>query len=148
MNSIPAGLTPHNPAAPPLALPQVAGSVRAGFPSPADDFLIERLDLNSLVITHPMATFYWEARGTSMVGAGIHDGDILVVNRALTAQHGDVVVAVVDGEYTVKYLHKRGVRVKLLAADPTFPEITFRDGQELRVVGVVTDSIRRHRRRG
>ena len=68
-----------------------------------------------------------------MVGAGIHDGDILVVNRALVAQHRDVVVAEVDGDFTVKYLYKRAGKVKLLAADATFPEIVFKDGQTLKI---------------
>ena len=124
----------------------VAGTVRAGFPSPADDFSVRRHDLNELLITHPQATFFWRVRGTSMHGAGIADGDILVVNRALTPLHGDIVVAEVDNDFTVKYLHKRAGRVKLHAADATFPDIVFeRDGQQLVIVGVVTATIKRHR---
>lgn len=130
----------------PMFLPLAAGTVRAGFPSPADDFTVKRQDLNELLITHPAATFFWEVRGTSMLGAGIADGSILVVNRALTPQHQAVVVAEVDGDFTVKYLYKRAGRVKLLAADPTFPEINFKDGQTLRVCGVVTSCILRFRK--
>jgi len=124
----------------------VQGTVRAGFPSPADDFAVRRHDLNELLITHPTATFFWKVRGTSMHGAGIADGDILVVNRALAARHGDIVVAEVDSDFTVKYLYQRNGRIKLQAADPTFPDIVFeRDGQRLAIVGVVTSTIKRFR---
>ena len=125
-----------------MPLPQVQGTVPAGFPSPAADFQVKRQDLNELLITHPAATFFWEARGLSMVEAGIADGDILVVNRALTAKHGDIVVAEVDGDFTVKYLHQRAGRIKLCASDPTFPDILMKDGQQLTVVGVVTAVIK------
>ena len=123
------------------------GSVRAGFPSPADDFSVKRQDLNELLITHPTATFFWRVRGTSMLGAGIADGDILVVNRALVPKHGDIVVAEVDNDFTVKYLFRRNGRVKLQAADPTFPDILFEqaDGPRLTIVGVVTSTIKRFR---
>lgn len=124
----------------------VQGTVRAGFPSPADDFAVKRQDLNDLLITHPAATFFWRVRGTSMAGAGIADGDILIVNRALTPAHGDIVVAEVDNDFTVKYLHKRNGRIKLQAADATFPDIVFeREGQTLVIVGVVTCAIKRYR---
>jgi DNA polymerase V len=123
----------------------VAGSVRAGFPSPADDFAVKRHDLNELLITHPVATFFWRARGLSMLQAGIGDGDILVVNRALEARHRDIVVAEVDNDFTVKFLYKRAGRIKLTAADPTFPDILLQDGQTLVVCGVVTCAIRRFR---
>jgi len=123
----------------------VQGTVRAGFPSPADDFAEKRHDLNDLLITHPAATFFWRVRGTSMQGAGIADGDILIVNRALDAVHGDIVVAEVDNEFTVKYLHRRGGRVKLVAADPAFPDIVPREGQTLTLCGVVTGAIKQFR---
>jgi DNA polymerase V len=140
-----AGSWPFVPG-PPLPLPMAQGTVRAGFPSPADDFAAKRQDLNELLITHPTATFFWRVRGTSMQGAGIADGDILVVNRALAPRHGDVVVAEVDNDFTVKYLFQRNGRVKLQAADPTFPDIVFeRDGQRLAIVGVVTCTIKRFR---
>lgn len=123
------------------------GTVRAGFPSPADDFSAKRHDLNDLLITHPTATFFWRVRGTSMLGAGIADGDILVVNRALQPRHGDVVVAEVDNDFTVKYLFRRNGRIKLQAADPTFPDLVFErlDGPRLAIVGVVTSTIKRFR---
>jgi DNA polymerase V len=127
----------------PLPLPMVEGHLHAGFPSPADDFSVKRQDLNDLLITHPLATFYWQVSGRSMEEAGIGDGDILVVNRALTPQHRQIVVAQVDGNFTVKYLHKRAGSVKLVAANPTFPEIVFKEGQELIICGVVTAAIKR-----
>jgi DNA polymerase V len=123
----------------------VQGSVRAGFPSPADDFAEKRHDLNELLITHPAATFFWRVRGTSMQGAGIGDGDILIVNRALDPVHGDIVVAEVDNDFTVKYLHRRAGRVTLVAADPTFPDIVPKEGQTLTICGVVTGAVRRFR---
>ncbi|HZY17486.1 MAG TPA: translesion error-prone DNA polymerase V autoproteolytic subunit [Ramlibacter sp.] len=146
MNSSPAHPGQPFVAGPALPLPMVQGTIRAGFPSPADDFSVRRHDLNELLITHPTATFFWTVRGTSMQGAGISDGDILVVNRALAPRHGDIVVAEVDNDFTVKYLFQRQGRIKLQAADPTFPDIVFeRDGQRLAVVGVVTCTIKRFR---
>jgi DNA polymerase V len=128
------------------ALRTVPGKVPAGFPSPAEDFAVKRHDLNDLLITHAVATFLWRVSGHSMTEAGIFDGDILVVNRALTPVHKDVVVAEIDGEFTVKYFYKRGGQIKLQPANPTFPEITFKEGQSLRICGVVTSCIKRFRK--
>lgn len=88
----------------PLPLPTVDGKLPPGFPSPADDFLVKRHDLNELLITRPKAIFFWQVSGQSMCDAGIADGDILVVNRALKPRHGSIVVAQVDGDFTVKIL--------------------------------------------
>lgn len=129
--------------APRLLLPLPTVSIPAGFPSPADDHTVKRHDLNELLITHPLATFFWRVSGNSMIDAGIHDGAILVVNRALTPEHGSIVVAQVDADFTVKYLHRRADRVKLVPANPTYPEIRLREGQTLTIVGVVTASIKR-----
>ena len=145
MNEPPAVLLGAFVPSPSLLLPWVSGSVRAGFPSPADDFLVKRQDLNDLLITHPAATFFWRARGLSMQSAGIGDGDILVVNRALTPRHGCIVIAEVDNDFTVKYLYQRAGRIKLRAADPTFPDIVPKDGQTLTTVGVVTAVIKQFR---
>ena len=124
-------------------LPMMEGRLPAGFPSPADDFAMKRLDLNELLITHPLATFFWQVSGKSMVEAGIDDGDILVVNRALRPRHRDIVVAQVDGGFTVKYLDRRADRVKLVPANPTYPEIVLKEGQELVICGVVTSAVKR-----
>lgn len=104
----------------------VEGKIPAGFPSPGDDFATKRHDLNELLITHPLATFFWQVSGGSMREAGIFDSDILVVNRALQPAHRSTVVAQVDGEFSVKFLHKRADRVKLVPANPTFPESSSR----------------------
>ena len=129
----------------PLPLPMVQGTVWAGFPSPAADFAVKRCDLNDLMITHPAATFFWHVRGTSMVDAGISDGHLLVVNRALAPQHMDVVVAEVDGEFTVNHFCAKRGCLSLRAANPTFPPILLKDGQTLTICGVVTYTIRKLR---
>lgn len=114
----------------------------AGFPSPATDFAEKRHDLNLLLITHPHATFMWRASGTSMVDFGIFDGDILVVNRALEPRHGSIVVAEVDGDFTVKQFWRTRGTVQLRAGNKTFPPILFKDGQTMTVCGVVTSTIK------
>ena len=128
-----------NPA--PFYLPLYSHSVRAGFPSPADDYIAETLDLNELLITHKEATFFVRAKGHSMTGAGIHDGDLLVVDRSLAATNRSVIIAVVDGEFTVKRLYKRAGKIRLLAENPDFAPIEFNEGQELQVWGVVTSVV-------
>jgi len=104
-------------------LPALVGSVRAGFPSPAEDLGAQAIDLTQVLITHPQATFLLRARGTSMVEAGIFDNDILVVNRALQPRHRHIVVAVVEGEFTVKTLIRQPAGIRLQAANPAFPDI-------------------------
>lgn len=117
-------------------------SVQAGFPSPAEDHAVKRLDLNDVLIKHPAATFLMRVRGASMREAGIDDGDVILIDRALKPVHGRVVVAVVDGEFTVKRLWSRGGRLKLQAANPTYPDIVPADGQTVEVWGVVTHAIK------
>ena len=109
------------------------GSIQAGFPSPAEDHAAKRIDLIERLITHPQATYVMRVRGLSMVEAGIFDGDVVVVDRAIKPRHGQIVVAVVDGEFTVKYLSLRAGRLKLKAASPTFADIVPRDGQVIEV---------------
>ncbi|MBF5006819.1 LexA family protein [Diaphorobacter caeni] len=126
------------------ALLSLAGcSVRAGFPSPAEDFAAKRIDLTTVLVKHPQATFLLRVAGDSMKEAGIDDGDLIVVDKALTAAHGCIVVAIIDGEFTVKYLHQRFGCVKLRAANPTFPDIVPKDGQTIELWGVVTSCIKR-----
>lgn len=121
----------------------LVGSVRAGFPSPADDFAVKRIDLTAELVTHPQATFLLKVSGDSMKDAGIFDGDMIVVNRALKPRHNQVVVAVVDGEFTVKTLFQRAGRTRLKPANVTFPDIVPHEGQTLEVWGVVTAAIKR-----
>ncbi|MEH3087915.1 MAG: translesion error-prone DNA polymerase V autoproteolytic subunit [Xylophilus ampelinus] len=125
----------------PLWVRRIDGAIKAGFPSPADDFDTVEIDLIRELVTHPQATFFVRASGLSMVQAGINDGDMLLVNRALPAAPGHIVVAMVDNEFTVKYLRQRAGRFYLEAANPTFPPIHPRDGQTLRVFGIVTCAI-------
>lgn len=143
MNSICASSKPQPLAALPLVLPMPEACVRAGFPSPAEDFTVNRLDLTQLLVTHPQATYLLRVAGASMHDAGIDDGDILLVDKAIKPKHGDVVVAVVDGEFTVKTLYQRAGRFKLKAANPTFADIVPKEGQTVEVWGVVTSSIKR-----
>ncbi|MEK6668650.1 MAG: translesion error-prone DNA polymerase V autoproteolytic subunit [Pseudomonadota bacterium] len=124
-------------------LPLAGDRVQAGFPSPAEDFAVKRIDLTEVLVTHPQATFLLRVSGESMRDAGIFDGDMLVVDKAIKPRHGHIVVAVVDGEFTVKYLHMRAGRVKLKPANVTFPEILPKEGQTLAVWGVVTSAIKR-----
>lgn len=125
-----------------LLLPLAASRVEAGFPSPADDFNTKRIDLTEQLIRHPQATFLLRVRGDSMRDAGIFDGDVLVVDKAIRPRHSHVVVALVDGEFTVKYLHKFGSTTRLVAANPTYPDIVPREGQTIEVWGVVTFTIK------
>lgn len=126
----------------PAYIRELQGSTVAGFPSPAEDLQERRIDLTEQLITHPQATFIIRVRGLSMIEAGIFDGDLLVVNRALKPKHGCIVLAVVEGEYTVKYLHQRPGKIRLKAANPTFPDIEPKDGQTLEIWGVVTAAIK------
>ncbi len=134
-------LPPPAREATPQPLPLYASRVAAGFPSPADDHLEEGLDLNQYLIRRPAATFLVRATGDSMLGAGIHPGDILVVDRSLEAEPGRVVIAVVDGELTVKRLQKDDQGWLLQAENPAYAPIRIREGQELRVWGVVAHVI-------
>jgi DNA polymerase V len=116
--------------------------VCAGFPSPAEDLGAQRLDLTQMLVTHAQATYFLRASGQSMVGVGIFDNDILVVDRAIKPRHNHIVVAIVDGDFTVKQLHQRLGRIKLKAANPTFADIVPKEGQTIEVWGVVTSSIK------
>jgi DNA polymerase V len=126
-----------------ISLPLFSHSVRAGFPSPADDHLEQALDLNEHVIQHPAATYYVRAQGESMMRVGIHNGDLLVVDRALDPAHGDIVIAALNGELTCKILDLK--RRRLLSGNDLFPPIELGEDAELIIEGVITHSIRYHR---
>ncbi|AMQ43058.1 UV protection and mutation protein [Aeromonas veronii] len=123
--------------APALELPLFLSPATCGFPSPAQDYIEQTIDLNQICIEHPAATFYVRASGHSMVNAGINDGDLLIVDRAIKASHGAIVLACLDGEFTVKRLQERPFAA-LLPANPDFQPITLLEGQELEIFGVVT----------
>lgn len=122
-------------------IPLFLERVSAGFPSPAQDFVEKTLDINELCIKHPAATFFVRVAGDSMVDAGIFPGDILVVDRSIRASHGDIVIAVLDGEFTVKELALRP-KPALIPRNPAFSPITLNDESELEIFGVVTNSVR------
>ena len=126
-----------------LRLPCYGSSVRAGFPSPADDYVEGKLDLHEHLIRHPGATYFVRAQGDSMVGFGIHDGDLLIVDRAVECGHDDVVIAALDGELTCKVLDLR--RGCLRSGNGSYPPIPLGEERELVVEGVVIASIRYHR---
>ncbi|MEW6247566.1 MAG: translesion error-prone DNA polymerase V autoproteolytic subunit [Nitrospirota bacterium] len=118
--------------------PLFVASIPAGFPSPADDYVEGTLDLNQHLIKHPAATFFVRVTGDSMIDAGIHPGDLLIVDRALTPAEGDVVIAVLDGELTVKRLQRVNAKPVLVADNRRYPPIRPRENQEFEMWGVVT----------
>ncbi len=120
------------------ALPLYSSKVQAGFPSPGDDYIERYLDLNQQLIKHPAATFIVTATGDSMTDAGIHSGDMLIVDKSLEAQHGKIVIAALNGELTVKRLSRINGRVQLLPANPKYKPIDITDEQDLVIWGVVT----------
>lgn len=126
---------------PALRLPLFGHAIPAGFPSPADDYVEDHLDLNQLLVHNKAATFFLRVKGDSMDNAGIHDGDIIVVDRSVEATDGAVVVAVIDGELTVKRLVLCDGIAELHAENPKYSPIRFKEGQELTIWGVVTSSV-------
>lgn len=121
-----------------LPRPLAADCVRAGFPSPAQDYEEETLDINEYLIRNGPATYFVQVEGDSMDGAGIHHGDILVVDRSITAQDGHIVVAFVDGERLVKQLRLFGLYGALEAANPKYPTIHLSAASQVEIWGVVT----------
>ena len=139
-----AGKTPpqvdikRSPELPPiLTLPLYASRVPAGFPSPADDHVEDALDLNEHLVRHPAATFFVRVQGDSMTGAGIQHGDLLVVDRSLEPKSGAIVIAVVNGELTVKRLKADSGGVWLVPENPDYPPLEIREGMDLTIWGVV-----------
>jgi DNA polymerase V len=124
----------------PLRVRRFDAHVPAGFPSPADDYVEDHIDLNAHLIQqgHEAATFIVRASGWSMIGAGIHDGDEIIVDRALEAKNGDVVVAAVSGELVIKRLRFRGEKIVLVSDNPHYPERVIAEGEQLEIWGVAT----------
>lgn len=119
-----------------LGPPLFLSAVQAGFPSPADDSIEDRLDLHRHLVRNETATFFLHASGDSMEGAGIRDGDLLVVDRSLEPKSGRTVIAAVGGELTVKRLARRGGRTLLVPANPAYPEFDVTDREDLCIWGV------------
>ena len=123
-----------------------APGVKAGFPSPAGDYLHESLDFNRDLIKHPEATFYGRVDGDSMTEAGICDGDIAVIDKSIEARHGDIVVAFIEGDFNVKLLdlsHKKDGYIELKSANPNYPSFRINEFDNFKVWGVVIYTIKR-----
>ena len=119
--------------------------IKAGFPNPAEDASGNPLDLNQLVLRHPAATFYLRVEGDSMRGIGLKTGDIVAVDRSLEPRHGDVVVGVVNGEFTLKRLKKEGAKAWLVPENPEFAPIALHEADDATIWGVVTFAIQQLR---
>jgi|TARA_B100000959_G_scaffold42930_1_gene43225 DNA polymerase V len=121
-----------------LKIPLFESGVSAGFPSPADDYLDLPIDLNEFLIKHPAATFYVRVKGNSMEGAGIKNGDLLIVDRAEEPRRNSIVLGVIDGDFTVKRIRKKGGELYLIPDNPDFKPIKIDDNMDFQVWGVVT----------
>ncbi|MBQ8838828.1 MAG: translesion error-prone DNA polymerase V autoproteolytic subunit [Bacteroidales bacterium] len=127
-------------------LPKMAhDGIHAGFPSPATDYMTQAIDLNKELVRHPAATFYGRVVGDSMIDAGVEEGDILVIDKALDAKDGDMAVCFVDGEFTLKYLRFRENGLTLVPANPRYPSIEIDEGSDFMMWGVVTYVIKKTR---
>lgn len=123
-------------------VPLMSTTASCGFPSPADDYMDGPLDFNELIVTNPPATFAVRVAGESMTGAGIFPGDIAVVDRSRAPVNGCIVLACLDGEFTIKRYQVRAGGVSLQAENPAFPSLKIGEGQELEIWGVISRSIR------
>ena len=122
---------------------KMLGRVEAGFPSPAEEELVDTISLDKMLIQNEEATFLLKVSGDSMSGAGILPNDMVIVDRSRQAKSGDIVIAQVDGEWTMKYLRKRGENVSLIAANPKYQPI--KPQNELKIAGVVTAVVRQYK---
>ncbi|OYW55585.1 MAG: hypothetical protein B7Y80_14060 [Hyphomicrobium sp. 32-62-53] len=116
--------------------------VPAGFPSPAEEYLDRPLDFNELLIAHPAATYAVRESGESMIGLGIFPGDIAIIDRALTAQNGSVILAVLEGAFTIKILRRKGDRIWLESANPAYKPVEINEASQFEIWGVVRHAIR------
>lgn len=120
-----------------MTIPLFSDVVQCGFPSPAADYVEQRIDLNELLIAHPSSTYFVKAAGDSMIEGGIHNGDLLVVDSSRTAVHGDIVIAAVDGDFTVKRLQLRPT-IQLNPMNSAYSPIVVSCEDTLDIFGVVT----------
>lgn len=129
--------------APPLALPLYQARVPAGFPSPADDFIDLKLDLHDYLVRKHCATYYAKVSGDSMTGAGILDGDIIVVDRSLAPSEGKIVVVAIDGEFTVKRIRYTKSEIMLCPENSQYPAIKLSKQEDFGFWGVVVGVVRK-----
>ena len=126
-----------------LALPIADDGIRAGFPSPAQDFMDLSIDLNKELVKHPASTFYGRVRGDSMIDAGIHDGDMLIIDKSLEPRNGDMAICYIDGEFTIKRIRIEKEIVWLVPANEAYAPIRVTRENEFLIWGIVTYSIRK-----
>lgn len=124
-----------------LQLPLYSSKVSAGFPSPAEDYVVENLSLDKFLIKHPAATFLVRVAGCSMINAGIHENDILIVDRSLNPIPGKIVIAAIDGQLTVKRLEQNNGKLLLMPENPDFAPIELKEEYDIHIWGVVTNVI-------
>lgn len=129
-----------------LQLPMAEGGIAAGFPSPAQDYVDLKIDLNKELIANPSSTFYARVKGNSMIDAGISDGDILVIDKSLLPQDGDTAVCFIDGEFTLKYIRMESDGFYLVPANPAYPVIKVNEENHFHIWGIVTYSIKNHKK--
>lgn len=130
-----------------VPLPFADKGIQAGFPSPAQDYITESIDLNNEIVKHPAATFYGRVAGESMKEEGIDEGDLLVIDRSLEPTEDDLVVCCVDGEFTLKRIHIEPDRIWLIPSNEAFDPILVTPENQFTVWGVVTYTIKQKRRR-
>ena len=130
-----------------LPLPYANEGIRAGFPSPAQDYLQQAIDLNKELIRHPASTFYGRVVGDSMSGEGIEEGDILVIDKSLELTDDDLAVCFIDGEFTVKRVRLKQEAAYLIPSNPKYPTIKVTADNNFIVWGIVTYTIKKNRRR-
>lgn len=130
-----------------LPLPYADGGIQAGFPSPADNYITESIDLNKELVRHPAATFYGRVSGDSMIEEGIEPGDILIIDRSIEPDSGDLAVCCIDGEFTLKRIKLEKNRVWLIPSNEMFDPILVTPENEFSVWGVVTHTIKAYRRK-
>lgn len=124
-----------------MDIPLFTSRVSAGFPSPAEDYIDKKLDLNEYLVANPSSTFFVRVDGDSMLGAGIHSGDILIVDRSIRATDSKVIIAVLDGELTVKRLSHKNGKLKLIPENDDYEVIDVGPEQQFEIWGVVTNVI-------
>ena len=122
-------------------IPLLNDSVSAGFPSPADDYTEENIDLNEHLISNPFSTFFLKVKGESMINAGIKDKDLIIVDKSLIAKPGNIVIAMIDGEFTIKRLSIKNDELYLKAENHNYPDFSFKDHIDVQIWGVVIYSI-------
>ena len=124
-----------------LKIPLLSNLVSAGFPSPADDYTEENIDLNEHLISNPFSTFFLRVKGESMLDAGIKHKDLIIVDKSLRAKPGDIVIAMIDGEFTIKRLSIKNNELYLKAENPNYPDFRFKNHIDIQIWGVVIYSI-------